>query len=252
MLLLSTSSLAHYDLEHVFKFAKEAQYNGIEVTVTADRIDTQNPTYLKELESRFELPIRAFSLDPKSEEKITEAFQHTVREFSESTMILNPPKMLSFSYKRWMNDIAIRLAQKYNLTLCRRNTPNKNLLGILPERSEGTLMTLKEAGNVCLDLTALAVSNEEIMHTIGFLGGSLRHVFLSNVRRGMPYALPQNGVLPVESFLTKLAQINYKGDFTLKVDPAQLQEGDDEKVQQHLIDCRKFYEKYFLQLDETI
>ena len=244
--------MAHYDLERIFRFAKETNYDGIEITVIADRLDTQNPEYLKELENRYTLPIKAFSLDPKSEEKITEAFQHTIREFPETTMILNPPKMLSFNYKKWVNDIAIRLAQKYNLSLCRRNTPTKNLLGFLPERSEGSLMTLKEAGNVCLDLTALAASHEEIMHTISFLGESMRHVFLSNVRRGIPYSLPQNGVLPVESFLTKLAQINYKGDFTLKVDPTQLQEGEDTRVINNLISCRKFYEKYFLQLDENI
>lgn len=252
MLLISSSSLAHYDLEHFFEFAKKARYDGVEITVTEDRIDTQNPEYLKELENRFSLPVKAFSLDPSSEETITEEFQHTVREFPESTMILNTPKTLSFKYKKWVNDIAIRLAQKYNLTLCRRNAPAKNFFGFLPERSEGSLITLKEAGNVCLDLTALAASHEEIMHTVAYLGKNLKHVYLSNVRRGIPYALPQNGVLPVESFLTKLSQIKYKGDFTLKVDPKQLYEGDNQKVHDSLIDCRKFYEKYFLQLNESI
>ena len=253
MLLLSSSSLPHYGLERFFHFAKQSGYGGVEITISSLNYDTQNHAYLKSLASRFDLPIKAFSLEDNAEDKedLLQVFQHTVREFPGCTIILSPPKTLAFKYKTWLSDLIPRLAEKYGLVFCRRNTPSKNLLGVIPERTEGSIFSLKQAGNVCLDLTALAMANEEIMRSIAFLGENLKHVYLSNVRRGTPYALPQNGVLPVESLLTKLAQIRYAGDFTLKVNAKQLFEGDDEKVVQKLGDCRDFYTKYFEKIIET-
>ncbi len=252
MLLLSSDSLPHYGLERFFEFAAKAKFDGVEITITTENYDTQNVEYLRKLEKRFEIPIRAFSMASKGEDKLMDPFHHTVRDFSGTTIILNPPKIMAFAYKNWVNDLIPRLAKKYDLNFCRRNTPTKNMFGIIPERSESSLMTLREAGDVCLDLTAMAISSEEIMRSISFLGNNLRHIYLSNVRRGIPYALPQNGLLPVESFLTKLAQVNYRGDFTLKVDPVQLREGDDEKVLESLASCRDFYDKYFLQKEENV
>ncbi len=252
MLLLSTSSLPHYGLERVFEFAKEAGFDGIEICITPENYDTQNHEYLKRLVDRVGIEIKAFSLADKAEDEAAmEAFHYTVREFTETTIVLNPPKALNFKYKNWLNDLVPRLAQKYNLTFCRRNTPSKNILGLLPERSDSSIYALKEQGDVCLDLTALAQSNEEIMKAISFLGSNMRHVYLSNVRRGLPYALPQNGVLPVESFLTKLAQVKYKGHFSLKVDSKQLMEGDDDKLRARLKDCKEFYDKYFLNAESN-
>ncbi len=251
MLLLSTDSLPHYGLERVFEFAKKANFDGIEVAVS-DNLDTQNPEYLKRLSERTGMPIKAFSLDPKGENDRKEAFQHTVREFPGSTINLSPPKTLAFEYKKWLTELVPRLAQKYDLTLCRKNVPAKNMLGVIPERSDNSVYALKQAGDVCLDVTALAISNEEIMRTVSFLGDHLKHIYLSNVTKGIPYSLPQVGILPIESFLTKLAQIRYKKDFTLKVHPKVLSEGDDEKMLTKLIETREFYEKYFVKPSQNV
>ncbi len=245
MLLLSTDSLPNYGLERVFLFAKKAKLDGVEIAVS-DNLDTQAPEYIKKLEKRTGIPVRAFSISPKGEEERTKAFQLTCREFPGTVINLNPPKMMAFDYKKWLTELVPRLAQKYDLTFCRKNVPSKNMLGVIPERADNSLYALKQAGAVCLDVTALAVSNEEIMRTVSFLGDHLKHIYLSNVTKGIAYSLPQRGVLPIESFLTKLKQLNYKGDFTLKIDPRQLTEGDDELVLAKLNETREFYEKYFI------
>ena len=246
MLILSSGSLPHYGLERVFDFAKKAKYDGIEIAITPENFDTQNPAYLKKLEKRSGVPIKAFALESKGEESILEPFQHTVREFPGATLNLAPAKVLSFAYKAWMSDLIPRLARKYDLRVCRRNVSNKVMFGFIPERTASSLVDVKEAGNVCLDLTVVGLANEEIIRLIPFLGEKLKVVYLSNLQRNMPYSLPQNGVLPVESFLTKLAQVRFRGDFVLRVNPAQLAEGEDEKVVELLIESREFFEKYFL------
>lgn len=244
MIFFHSANLPHYGLERVFKFTKEAGYDGIEIEVNGI-FDSQNVDYLKKLSKRYNLPIKAFSLAESKEEALTEVFQKTVREFMGTTMILNQPQVLSANYKKWMERIAPRLAQKYNLILCRKNAPSKNMMGIIPMRKDNSLLSLKENGFVCLDLTALASINEDVIRSIKLLGNNLKHIYLSNVSHNKPYSLPQEGILPVESFLTKLAQKRFIGNFSVRVASHFLSEGDDKKVLEKMIEIREFYEKYF-------
>ncbi len=244
MLLLHTESLPHYSLEHIFSFAKKANYDGIELSINTN-FDTQNFEYLKLLESRYNIPIKAFTIITKKEEILTIPFQNTVREFPETVINLISPKLFSYKYKKWLETLVPKLAKKYNLLFCRRNISLQTFLGFIPQYTDNSLFILKEKGMVCLDLSALASTNEEIMKNISFLGNKLGHIYLSNVMRHIPYSLPQKGILPIESFLTKLAHTRYKYNFSLLVDPTVLYEGDDKKVLEKLIESREFFEKYF-------
>lgn len=245
MLLFHTDNLPHYGLERIFEFASKAKFDGIEIGIN-NVFDTQNPEYLKSLEHKYSLPIKAFSLSEKYEEVLTKAFQLTVREFPQVTLNLNSPQVLSFGYRKWLSSIVPKLAAKYDLNVCRKNAPFKTMMGILPQRSENSLMSLSATGSVCLDLTALAISNEEIMRSVQSLRGSLKQVYLSNVEKNAPYSLPQRGILPIESFLTKLSRDGFKGNFTLRVQAKHLFEGEDEKVLSKMIESRDFYQKYFI------
>ena len=244
MLLLSSQSFPNYGLERFFAFTKKAGYDGVEIVV-CDNYDTQNPKYLKDLEKRFKLPIRSFSLPKKNEEKYIEAFQEVVKEFRDVDINLSSPEILSFKYKKWIAKVVPRLSREYGLLFQRKNSPFRLFLGILPSRTENSLFSLREAGNVCLDVSALWESKEEIMRTISFLGKHLRHIYLSNVFKNVPYSLPQNGVLPLESFLTRLAQNKYAGDFTMRISPKRLSSDNEEKLIEELVGARKFFEKYF-------
>lgn len=245
MILFHTENLLHYGLERIFEFAKAGGYDGIEVGINGN-CDTQNPKYLKKLEARYNIKIKAFSLSEKYEEKLMQNFQETVREFPGVTINLNPPLVLSFKYKKWLEKTIPKLARKYDLKTCRKNTPIKMVLGFLPKRSENSLESLKKKGNICLDLSALALSNEDIMHTVGDLGDHLKHIYLSNVSQHQPYSLPMGGVLPVESFLVKLAQRGFSGNFTLKVHPRFLSEGNEESLLKKIGEVKDFYDKYFV------
>lgn len=244
MLLLHSQSFPHYGLERFFRFAKEAGFDGVEVVIN-ENFDTQNAAYLHELEERYDLPVKAFSLPHRREEEFFEILHEVVKEFPGTTLNVSSPQSFSFKYKRWMNSIVPKLAKKYELKVNRRNVPFQLMFGMIPERTENSLFSLREKGAVCLDLSALWASKEEAMRSIAFLGDNLRHVYLSNVHRNTPYSPLPKGILPLESFLTKLKQSHYHGDFTLKIAPAELHEGDDAKVMETLVESREFFEEYF-------
>lgn len=244
MLLFHTDNLPHHGLERIFELAKIAGFDGLEVSINQN-VDTHNPEYLKKLEQRFSIPIKAFSLNEKKDEILIKAYQNTVREFRGCTLNLHPSSPFGFKYQRWLKEVAPKLAKKYQHRLCARNLPAETILGFIPRRKSNHLEALKKSGGVCLDLTALALSNQDIMQSIGILKSRLCHVYLSNLYRRTPYSLPDRGILPVESFLTKLAKIDYGSDFTLRVNPRALQEGNEEATLEKMQASVAFFKKYF-------
>ena len=251
MLILNTASLPNYGLDRVFSFAKESGIEGIEINVNKD-LDTQNPEYLKKLEIRHNLPIKAFCMAESCEESHFKAFQLTVKHFPKVKINLNSPQNLSYGYKQWMNSIVPRLAEKYDLIFCRKNAPFRSILGIFPVRSENSLFTLAQAGDVCIDISALGTSQEDIIRGLNVVGGKLQHVYLSNFYKETPYGLPMEGSLPVESFLSKLKKQRWAGDFSLKVNRLRLSEGDDLMVVKKLKACTEFYQKFFLSKENEV
>lgn len=246
MLLFHSDNLPHHGLERTFQLAKEAGFAGMEIGINQN-VDTHNPDYLKILEKRFNLPIKAFSLNESKDETLIKVFQGTVREFSNCTLNLHTASPFAFKYQRWLKEIAPKLAKKYQHRLCFRNLPQESIMGVIPKRRFNNLDSLKNQGLVCLDLTALALGNNDIMQAITILKGKMKHIYLSNVYRRTPYSLPDRGVLPVESFLTKLAKLGYSGDFTVKVSSKSLQEGDEASTLEKMQETVSFYKNYFNQ-----
>ncbi len=246
MLLFHSDNLPHHGLERIFELAKEAGFDGMEICISQN-VDTHNPEYLKNLETRYQLPIKAFSLSKKNDEALIKVYQGTVREFKNCTLNLHNASSFSFKYQRWLKEIAPRLAKKYQHRLCFRNLPPESIMGFIPKRRSNNLDALKNQGLVCLDLTALALSNNDIMQAITILKGKMKHIYLSNVYRRTPYSLPGRGILPIESFLTKLAKLGYSSNFTVKVSGRTLQEGNEDMTMQKMKDTVAFYKKYFKQ-----
>ena len=68
---------------------------------------------------------------------------------------------------------------------------------------------------------------------------------LSNVNKHKEYALPNEGVLPLESFLRKLAANKFEGALSVRVRPTELNAGDDEKVIATLKKVKEFVDEFF-------
>lgn len=251
MLLFHSDNLPHHGLERVFQMVKEAGFDGMEIGINQN-VDTHNAEYLKTLSDRYELPIKAFSLNEKKDEALVKIYQQVVREFTGCTLNLHPANAFAFKYQRWLKEVAPKLAKKYQHKLCFRNLPHESIMGVIPKRKSNNLDSLRKQGNVCLDLTALALSNHDIMQAITLLKSKMRHVYLSNVYRRTAYSLPDRGVLPVESFLTKLSKIEYGSDFTLKVSGKSFQEGNEAMTLQKMTESVAFFKKYFSSDGQTV
>ena len=75
---------------------------------------------------------------------------------------------------------------------------------------------------------------------------------ISNVKKGKGYALPGEGILPLESLLTKLKQEGYRGAISFKIHPKFLHAEDHEQVMKNLASCKKFYEEYFVKIETVV
>ena len=244
MLLLGSQSFPNYGLNRFFEFAKKLNFSGVEITIT-NNFDTQNFEYLKMLEKESGIKICAFSLPSTNAENLLPAFAKVVSEFPGRTINLASPEVFSFDYKKFIDKEIPKLCRNYRLSFHRTNSPFKTMFGILPTRSQSSLHTLREAGTVCLDLSALWRSHADIMRATDFLADKMQHVYLSNVRRNKMYMPLRDGILPVESLLTKLARENFRGDFTLKIAPENMDAGNDKKMLDNLKDAKEVFEKYF-------
>jgi sugar phosphate isomerase/epimerase len=244
MLLLASQSFPRYGLERFFQFAKTLGFKSVEIQLSSN-FDTQNPKYLHELEERFGIKITILSLPATGADEFIEAFERVAAEFPGVMINVFSPEVFSSRYKAWMQKSLPQLCQRYRLRMNRVTAPFKTVLGVMPTRTEGSMHALREAGEVSVDLIALWKSNEDIMRAPGFLREKMRHIYLSNAQGGQGYTSLPHGVLPVESFLTKLAREDYRGDFTLKIAPQHMHEGNDDRMLAVLKESKEFFEKYF-------
>jgi sugar phosphate isomerase/epimerase len=244
MLLLSTSSLKGYGVNRIFYFIKEAGYDGLELAVD-ETYDTHNGPYLKALVGQYQLPIAVVkapaNLDIKSANEVIDL----AKEVGANLLVLEPPRLLDFKFNSWIKRELPKIAKHFELNIALLNAPDETILGFIPAHSVSSVADLKKFGPICLDTSRLASRKEDILHVLNLVGGHVVHIRLSNVRRSRDYCLPQEGSLPLESFLDRLKKGGYQHDIALSVRPTELKAGNDEKVLQILQEVKKFYEEHF-------
>ena len=251
MILLTTASLPHYGLERVFSFARDTGFDGIEVCVDK-RFDTQNPKYLKRLETHFGLPIRAFTLPLETPEKLLPAFQQTIREFPNTKMILRSPEIFAFEYKKWMQKVAPLISKKYNIQVMRMNNPLKFMLGFVPLYSQNSLTAISQNTITGLDTSALWTTKEDVLKAVNMLGKKLQYLHLSNVVNEIPYNTLEDGVIRIDMMLQNLSKKGFSGDIVIALDPSQLHEGEEERMLEILQKSVEYVRKHYKTGVETV
>ncbi|MBI2453355.1 sugar phosphate isomerase/epimerase [Candidatus Peregrinibacteria bacterium] len=247
MLTLSSESLEGYGLNRIFAFVKEAGFDGIDITLDPSNFDTLNADYLHELIKTYNLPIVALQLGLNSSHRDILNAVEMAKKIEVKIIIVQPPRITQFREIQWFKTQIPKLRKKENLSIALENASPKTYFGIIPQRAMNNLVELKRFKHACLDTSRLAEKKEEIIKVSSLLKDYLVHIHLSNVYRGQGHNLPTKGILPLESFLTKLKDFNYKGAISLKILSKYLEAGNDERVMTNLKECKTFYEKYFLQ-----
>lgn len=249
MLVLSTDCLRGYGLNRIFELAKTAGYDAIDLAVDCTQFDTFNAGYIKKLIQEFGLPVHAVSapmgIGPK---KITETVE-MAKEIGARVVILQPPKILDFKMASWMKKEIPKLREKEFISIALENAPAGTFLGIIPDHAMANSQDLKEFKHVCLDVSRIGEQRKDLIRAYTALKKYLVHIHLSNFYHGKKYAPPQEGIMPLESFLTKLKQDRYPGAIAFKILPKYLRAGDDEKVLEELTKAKKYFDKYYTNVE---
>lgn len=245
MLVLSTDSLKGYGLNRIFKFAKQAKYDGIDLALDKKNFDTFNTEYIKELSQKHELPVLAIQTPRKANPDIILETIEMAKELNTKVIIIQPPKIFKFKYAQWLKRKIPKIRMKEKISIALENGPDDTILGIIPAHAMNNLRELKRFKHACLDTTRLAEKKQDLLRSYNLLKNYVVHIHISNVYRNRGYYPLLEGVLPLESFLTKLKQDKFTGALSLKVNPKYMEVGKDKRVKVHLEECKEFYEEYF-------
>lgn len=249
MITLSTDSLKGYGLNRIFKFIKDAGFDGVDLYLDPRDFDTRNAEYVKSLMNEFNLPVLSLQTPMSANAKdIVEAVE-IAKALGVKVLVVQPPKMFNFKYIKWLTNEVPKIRQREEISIALTNAPSLTFLGIIPEHALNNLNEMKKFKHAALDTTRVAQKKDDLIRVFNVLKKYLVHVHISNVRKGKGYALPDEGILPLESFLTKLKQEGYRGAVSFKIHPKFMKAGKDEKVMKNLDACKKFYEKYFVRIE---
>ena len=244
MFLLSTDCLKGYGLNRIFRFAKEAGIDGIELGMDVRRFDTQNADYLNELQKEYDLPIRVVKTFPNSTIRQSEMVLEIAKDVGAEVVVLDPPRFFDFKYKEWMKKQVPLLRKKYGFKIALMNGSSEYVWGIIPGRAMTSMVDLQNFKEVCLNISHLYEKKMDLMRAYELIKSHLVHVHLSNVFRGKEKSLLNDGIMPLESFLTKLKKDTYAFDISLLVSPTALAAGDDKIVTRSLKQSKAFVDRY--------
>ena len=235
MLILSTDTLKGYGLNRIFELAKEAGYDGIDVSVNFGQFDTYNLDYLKKLTKKYGLPIHANSAPTRISTKRIKQLAMLAKKVNAKVLVLQPPKILDFKLATFLKKEVPKLREKEFLSIALENAPSETFLGFIPAHAMANSEELKRFKHVALDTARTGEKKKDIMRAYASFKKYLVHVHLSNFNKNKKYSPPQEGILPLESLLNKLKDDKYPGAISIKVLPRHLHAGDDEKVIEDLL-----------------
>ena len=249
MYLLSTSSLAGYWLHRIFSLAKQAEFDGIDMSIDFDTYDSYDAVYIDSLITSTDLPVVSITApERRLNKKQCDQILSLADDLGVQVVNLHPPHRLDRE-KDWFGEYLQVVAKKYpNIVINIINAPPKTWLYIISEYGDARPETIKKI----TEHTALSIENVDpesgvdLMKTLILLGSTMWLVYLSDKDDSKVGLFPGEGTMPLESLLIKLQDIGYSGHFALTVDPRSLLAGSpDATVITCMLRSREFLSKYF-------
>ncbi len=249
MLLLSTSSLTGYGLHKIFLLAKQAEYDGIDLSVDFDMYDTCDVGYIDNLITLIDIPVVSLSApERRLSKKQFDQILILASELWVRVVNIHPPHRLDRE-KDWFGDYLKVVSEKYpNIIINIINAPPKTWLFVISEYGDARPETIKKI----TEHTALSIENVDpasgvdLMKTSILLGSTMSFIYLSDKTEEESGLFPGEWTMPLESLLIKLREVGYTGYFSLAIDPKSLCAWEDDRdVIQQLQKGKIFLSKYF-------
>jgi len=248
---LSTGSLYTYGLDRVFALAAEAGFDGIEVLVDP-RFDTRQPVYLRRLMDRYGLPIlsvhapfrpRRLAAWPRTQPESIAATAELARAVGAEVIVVHLPYGINRTYARWLrNDLQTWQRAHPKPVVAVENMPLKWVRWWPFTPLEMWRMNrLEEWGafpHLTLDTTHLGTKRLDPLLVYERVRDRVVHVHLSNARREgrrvREHRRLEDGFLPLDVLISRLAQDGYAGIATVELHPEALEAEDEGKARFHL------------------
>lgn len=253
MLLLSTSSLKWYWLHKIFKFAKDASYDWLDIALDINNYDLWNADYIYNLSKGFGMPVLSITAPSTwMDEKKIDKIMIIAKKLWVQNITFSPPHFSDRDTK-WFKLYLPRIKRNTNIGISIQNVEPKFIFFVIPEHKNATLFEIKRiTWTTTLDLSSVDHSSSmDILKAQKILWSSIKNILLSDRQWAKGWLLPWwawwgISYLPLESFLMKLKTSWYNGILTLKIKPSEMWVWNDEKVSENLEYMKIYYKKHFL------
>lgn len=242
---MSTSCVYPLPVEHGFRLAREAGYDGVEVMVTRDE-RTQSADALLTLSARYEQPILSihapvlllthfvWGRDPRV--KLAKSAE-LAASVGAATVVVHPPFRWQAEYAVDFLDIVREIQADTGVEIAVENMfPWKAAGRTMKAYMPGWDPTHFDCDAVTLDFSHASLSGQSSLELATAFGDRLRHVHLcdgsvsnSDGRIFDEHALPGRGMQPVAEVLALLAARNWDGDIVAEVNTRKAR-SDDERL----------------------
>ncbi len=252
MLLLSTISFNWYGLHKIFDFAKQANYDWIELVLAKNHFDYWDEDYVLSLAKEFNIPVLSIKA-PKRwvNEKIVDRIVNLALKLGTQNITFTPPHYRDKNVNWYLRYLA-KVKRDTHLAISIENVEPKFILFIIPEYKDASLMQIKKiTWDTALDLSSIDHSSGlDIIKAQKLLGSSLKNIYFSDTHGPKKGLLPGNAggwtsYLPLESFLMKLKASSYNWLITLEISPRELWVWTSDKIIANLDYFKKYYMKHF-------
>jgi sugar phosphate isomerase/epimerase len=274
MIALSTGSLYVYGTARVFELAAQVGFDGIEV-LCDHRPDTRDPAYLRRLSSQYGLPIVALhnpfthslSAWPGDQLGRLERTLALAKELEVPTVVAHLPYRLAGVVVRWNGALSGRLGFALPWTqrkpwyrllaqdrlaeleaasgvrIAVENMPQRRALGVsLPFYWFNRPQMMTRFPHVTLDTTHVGTWGWDLLAVYEMLRDRITHVHLSNYN-GREHRAPEDGRLPLDVLLRRLAEDGYPGAISIESGPEAMGAEDAdlcrEALERALAFCRE-------------
>jgi len=252
MLLLSTISFNWYGLHKIFDFAKEANYDWIELVLSKSNYDFWDEDYVLYLIKEFNLPVLSIKAPKRwMTEKVVDRILSLALKVWAQNITFTPPHFRDKNVT-WYLKYLSKIKKNNHLSISIENVEPKFILFVIPEHKDSSLRQIKKiTGDTSLVLSSIDQSSgEDIIKAQKVLWASIKNIYFSDTYWPKKWLLPGNAwggtsYLPLESFLMKLKAISYNGLITLEITPRELWVWNNEKILNNLKFFKNYYKKYF-------
>ena len=245
MFVLATGTLYKYGLNRIFQIAKELEFDGIELFMNNNVYDTTDKEYLKNLVDTYNIPIVGLKIpnDVNTPAKVRDAISFA-EDLNIPVVILRVPRFTDFKFTNWFKKYLPKLQDKTNVKIAIENAPSGTGF-ILPEYSIGAMNEMKRFSYICLDTSHLVTRKADLIRTYESMKKHIAFIHLSNWHKNNEHWMLHEGILPIESFLSKLATDGYQGPISLKLDLEVIGKDKINLVIKNVKQAKDFYTKYF-------